>query len=135
MLLKIDYDNKIFGKWLDRFSFVYSFWFPSYRVQDCDVYETTHGFHIEIYMEWKRRNDLVMSDISKRNVVNLMECLLYSDLNKQLVSFNEGTDILFKRKSGVVRTKRQDLQVLLLLKVKELESNPKFLHQYKVKNP
>jgi hypothetical protein len=61
-----------------------------YEVQ---VYKTAHGYHLylEDHIRW-HSNDYI----------NLIECLLGSDINKQLYFYAEGTDILFKTKNKVM---------------------------------
>jgi len=129
--LKIDYDDKRFSDWLKRFSFVYSFLHPRYLINTWAVYETRHGLHIEIMLTDTAVLPYAIPDLN-RIVTGYIEALLYSDLNKQLVGFVEGTDILFERKNGYERKRREDLEQRMAVKVKELEANPKYLRQYMI---
>jgi len=69
-----------------------------YRLISCNVqfksakvFKTKHGYHIYIYQ------DKVIS----KNEINILECLLLSDLFKQAFYYTEDEDILFKIKNGV----------------------------------
>ena len=61
------------------------------RFKSAKVFKTKHGYHIYI------NQDKVLS----KNEINILECLLYSDLFKQAFYYTEQEDILFKIKNGV----------------------------------
>jgi len=60
------------------------------RFKSAKVFKTKHGYHIYI------NQDKVLS----KNEINILECLLYSDLFKEAFYYIEQEDILFKVKNG-----------------------------------
>jgi len=89
--LKIDFDNKNFDKWLGHFDLMYRLISCNVKFKSAKVFKTKHGYHIYIYQ------DKVIS----KNEINILECLLGSDLFKQAFYYTEDEDILFKIKNGV----------------------------------
>ena len=89
--LKIDFDNKNFDKWLGHFDLMYRLISCNVQFKSAKVFKTKHGYHIYIYQ------DKVIS----KNEINILECLLGSDLFKQAFYYTEDEDILFKIKNGV----------------------------------
>jgi len=95
MIYKIDVDIKgrrtwkRYSKWLE---------FALLRLKEggktfshADVFRTRHGFHIYIEDHHVANQEVY---------TNLIECLLGSDINKQLYFYAEKSDILFKKKNG-----------------------------------
>jgi hypothetical protein len=109
-------------KWLKRFAFVYQYLYPKYVLLACEVYETKHGYHIE----------LELSGRTSAERVNLFECLFYSDLNKQLVGFVENSDVLFARKNGHERVRKFDLERSVGRMAELIMSNPKYVKNFVV---
>jgi len=91
MYLKIDIDNHNFDKYLKYFNKMYRLISCNVRFKSAKVFKTKHGYHIYI------NQDKVVS----KNEVNVLECLLGSDLFKQAFYYIEDEDILFRVKNGV----------------------------------
>ena len=89
--LKIDVDNHNFEKYLKYFNKMYRLISCNVRFKSAKVFKTKHGYHIYIHQ------DKVVS----KNEVNVLECLLGSDLFKQAYYYIEDEDILFKVKNGI----------------------------------
>lgn len=96
MELKIDIDNRDFGKWLVDFEYAYALIYSKRDIQITfgDVFRTRHGYHI--YMKYNS-----MAKKSDAQFRNLLECLLFSDVKKQLFMYLEGNDILFRKKNKI----------------------------------
>jgi hypothetical protein len=94
MLLKIDWDGP-FRDWLRLFRAQYAYLRASEMmlVSEVRVARTAHGWHIYIGCCEDQQDDPL--------AVNVLECLLGSDVRKQVYFYVEGNDILFKRKKGV----------------------------------
>lgn len=98
MVIKLDIDKKYwtsFDKWLRHFESMYSLLRIKNTLVDIsntEVFRTKNGWHIYIY-------DMDLFFLYN-NEVNLLECLLGSDLFKQGYYFLEGHDILFRSKNG-----------------------------------
>jgi len=90
MELKIDIDNHDFDKWLRHFDLMYRLISCNVRFKSARVFKTKHGYHIYI------NQDKIIS----KNEINILECLLGSDLFKQAFFYTEDEDILFKMKNG-----------------------------------
>ena len=91
MELKIDFDSHNFNRYLKHFDKMYRLISCNVRFKSAKVFKTKHGYHIYI------NQDKVLS----KNEINILECLLYSDLFKQAFYYTEQEDILFKIKNGV----------------------------------
>ncbi len=103
--VKIDVDCsdetlfKSFYEWLKWFSYSYPMIMTrSILFNDCSVFRTKHGFHV--YLHVKGASAKGKSSGSNLDLVGHLECLLGSDLRKQLYCFVEGNDILFSQKEG-----------------------------------
>ena len=90
MELKIDVDNRDFDRWLGHFDLMYRLISCNVRFKKANVFKTKHGYHI--YIEQSR--------VISKNEINILECLLGSDLFKQAFFYTEDEDILFKMKNG-----------------------------------
>ncbi len=92
--LKIDLDTKNFGKYCKRFSYVYYLIYSTkqIKIMNSSVYLTRHGIHIYFYTDNKKE--------LSNEYRNLLECLLGSDIIKQVYYFVENVDILFIKKDG-----------------------------------
>jgi len=91
MYLKIDIDNHDFDKYIKYFNKMYRLISCKVRFKSAKVFKTKHGYHIYIHQ----------STTLSKNEVNVLECLLGSDLFKQAFYYIEDEDILFKVKNGV----------------------------------
>ena len=88
--IKIDFDSHNFNRYLKHFDKMYRLISCNVRFKSAKVFKTKHGYHI--YIE----QDKVLS----KNEINILECLLYSDLFKEAFYYIEQDDILFKVKNG-----------------------------------
>jgi len=91
MQIKIDIDNHKFNEYIKHFKKMYNLISCKIQFDNAQVFRTKHGYHIYI-----KQNRV----ISKKEI-NVIECLLGSDLFKQAYYYLEGNDILFKIKNGV----------------------------------
>jgi len=89
--IKIDFDSHNFNRYLKHFDKMYRLISCNVKFKSAKVFKTKHGYHIYI------NQDKVLS----KNEINILECLLYSDLFKQAFYYTEQEDILFKIKNGV----------------------------------
>ncbi len=95
-VIKIDYDDKSIVKYIDTWKRSYIQLLRIWNVDEIcikqtKVYQTKKGLHIYIYLQTNYHY----------NEILLLECLLGSDINKQLYSYIEWSDILFKRKNSI----------------------------------
>jgi hypothetical protein len=94
MIYKVDIDitkNRTLDKYLKWLEFaLIRLSEGGKQFREATVFSTRHGYHI------------YFKDNTKQNpyYVSLIECLLGSDVNKQLYFFAEKADILFKVKNG-----------------------------------
>ncbi len=92
-ILKVDIDNKNFKQYLKQFSYIY-YLMKSMKHITIDytrVYHTKNGIHIYYYLNLSKK--------LYNNYINLLECLLGSDVVRQTYFFVEDLDILFQRKN------------------------------------